>query len=242
MNTTLLVTSGCSFSQVPNNAETWPVHLQNHLKCDAQHHGKGASGNGIISRSIIFHISEALKKYKPEEILVGIMWSGADRHEFYSTGTTVDTNYFGNENSVSYENPARITSSNRNFYLLNNHWNDISTKTYFKYFYDEIGSKIYTLEHILRTQWFLKLAGVKYFMMTYGSGSLPSKIEVEHPDIQPLFNMIDFDNFVDAPPMYTWAKESRIPYPEDGHPDTLHHIEFTYNYIIPHLKKKMFIE
>jgi hypothetical protein len=241
MGTALLLTSGCSFSQVPSNAVTWPVHLQEILKCNAQHHGKAASGNGIISRSIIFHVSEALKKYKPEEILVGIMWSGADRHEFYSTDTTVDTNRFGDGISVESENPVRITSNNRNFYLLNNHWDNVSTKTYFKYFYDDIGSKIYTIEHILRTQWFLKLTGINYFMMTYGADAMPSKDEQLHPDIKPLYDMVDFANFVDAPPMSTWTKKSKDP-SSDGHPNTMQHKVFTQIFIIPHLKKKMLIE
>lgn len=246
MNPVLLITSGCSFSQVssqkPDSAETWPIHLQRHLNCDAQHHGKCASGNGIISRSVIFHVSEALKKYKPEQILVGIMWSGADRHEFYSTDTAIDTEQFGDDISIGCENPARITSSNRNFYLINNHWDDISTKTYFKYFHDDIGSKIYTLEHILRTQWFLKLTGVNYFMMTYGPDSMPSESELSHPDIKPLHDMIDFTNFTNAPNMTTWAKRSRIPFSADGHPSTTHHTKFTQDFIIPHLKKKMLIE
>ena len=87
-NIKLLITSGCSFSEAINHDITWPVHLTQYLNCEAVHLGRGSAGNGIISRTIVHAVITALKSYKPEELLVGIMWSGYSRHEFFLTPHT----------------------------------------------------------------------------------------------------------------------------------------------------------
>ena len=84
-NVKCLITAGCSYSQVPNRDVTWPVHLNEYLKPEKVYYlGQGAAGNGIISRKVIHALTEALKTYRPEEILVGIMWSGFNRRDIYS--------------------------------------------------------------------------------------------------------------------------------------------------------------
>jgi antitoxin component of MazEF toxin-antitoxin module len=79
------ISAGCSYSQVPNTDVTWPAHLQKQLDLtDEQviHAGVGAIGNSMISRRTIYHVTQALKTHKPEDLLVGILWSGCDRHNF----------------------------------------------------------------------------------------------------------------------------------------------------------------
>jgi len=44
----------------------------------------GSIGNGLIAKQIIYQTTQLLKINKPEDILVGIMWSGIDRHEIYT--------------------------------------------------------------------------------------------------------------------------------------------------------------
>jgi hypothetical protein len=82
-----LITSGCSFSECRSHVGTWPKHLADALP-DYAHvsTAMGSQGNGLISRRAIYQVTEALKQTSPEDILVGIMWSGPDRHDFYQLG------------------------------------------------------------------------------------------------------------------------------------------------------------
>jgi len=81
-----LITAGCSYSQVPNRDESWPMHLQElHGIRYIAHTGHGAAGNATIARKLISKVMEALELgHKPEDILVGVMWSGTDRQSHYS--------------------------------------------------------------------------------------------------------------------------------------------------------------
>ena len=67
----VLLTGGCSFSEcISEWIDTWPRHLARHLS-DYQHisTGMGSQGNGLISRRIIFQVTELLKKHKTQEVL-----------------------------------------------------------------------------------------------------------------------------------------------------------------------------
>ena len=41
----------------------------------------GSQGNGMIARKAIWAVHEQLKTTPPEQLLVGIMWSGPSRSE-----------------------------------------------------------------------------------------------------------------------------------------------------------------
>ena len=235
----LLITSGCSFSQVPNSDVTWPVHLTQYLNCEAIHSGKGAVGNGVISRTIIYNVTHALKSYKPEELLVGIMWSGCYRHEILLTEEPPNF-----ENLYAGGNPQWVTSkSNAYYYLTNPAWNDGLSQNYYKNFYDETGSQLYTLEHILRVQWFLKSLNIKYFMTKYAEHSINMNTITGNEELMYLYELIDPEYFLGVDNMDTWAVNSGISYarPNDSHPSTEHHKEFVNTFIVPHLKAKNYI-
>jgi hypothetical protein len=243
-NIKLLITAGCSFTQYPNKDISWSYHLSEHMGCETLYLGQGAAGNGIISRHVIFQTLEALKKYKPNEILVGIMWSGANRHEFYHTETVPHHSII--MGSDKHRNPIKINKEH-NFYILNNHWDDESTQTYFKYFHNEVGSYISTIEHILRVQWFLKLHNIPYFMTKYARDVLPESQQniwmQDHSDIRYLYNQIDFSNFLNVNNCLDWARdESGFDFarPPDPHPSTEQHKAFTERIIIPHLTLNTF--
>ena len=87
MNTpTILITGGCSYSQVPNLDVAWPLPLQESLGVRyVAHTGHGAAGNQLISRKVISKVIEAIELgHKPEDMLVGVIWSGCDRYTHYS--------------------------------------------------------------------------------------------------------------------------------------------------------------
>ena len=230
----ILITSGCSFSETISPwIDTWPRHLARAMP-DYQHVSKAMSsqGNGLISRSII----HACTEYKDADLLVGIVWSGPDRHDFYLEDNKVDTT-----EDDCMENPTGFTE-NKRWIILNHNWRNQYAKAYYGMFHDSIGGKIYTLEHILRTQWFLKHHNIKYFMSTY------TKEVLEHIkdqlDCKHLYDLIDFNCFLPTDGIYEWVQDnigdSGFPKADDNHPSSAAHKQFTESVILPFIEDKYF--
>ena len=246
------VSGGCSFSEcITAPTHTWPAHLKEMLP-DYKHisRGMGSAGNGLISRRVIYSVVELLKYHSPDDMLVGIMWSGPSRHDYYSTvipahfvGTTsINTG----KKMFGMENPTNVANKN-NWVILNHHWTTTLfpyAEQYYKYFYDPIGSRIYTYEHILRTQWFLKLHGIKYFMSTY-TGEVFPEYEQENTDVSYLLAQIDREKFLPVIGEYEWCRDySGLLFPANGgiHPSQAQHKLFVEQVVWPFLKIKNYVE
>jgi len=233
------ISAGCSFSQVPNADITWPVHLRDCIHPDCVYYlGQGAAGNGIISRKVIYTITQALQIFKPEEILVGIMWSGRDRLEVYKPPHPFE--YQKIAGADNYCNPVRI-NEDYSYYIMNNHWDDELTKTYHKNFVTDIGASIQTIEHILRTQWFLQSLHIPYFMTEYNFDCLPRNDEIiNHSDVKYLYDMIDKSAWLPIDNMWRYATDSGLPFarPPDPHPSTAHHELFVREVLLPWIYRK----
>ena len=285
------ISAGCSYSQVPNTDLTWPVHVQKELGLEnheVQHTAIGASGNKLISRRVIHYVLKALKTHKPEDLLVGIMWSGCDRHTLllqenpktYNNCTKLqmmpDTyaEFLKEKKGILsdrmfFNNPVATGDvAQFNHYILNAHWNDVLTTTYYNNFVDGLGSIVQTCEDILRTEWFLKQHNIKYFMTEYDfdtffyagipdhfaklygydddcpalqSNADTHKCDVHHPDIEHLYNMIDKDYWLPINNLGDWAKNvSKFDFraPDDPHPSTKQHKDFTNQIILPFIRDK----
>lgn len=230
----VLVTGGCSFSEcISHWIDTWPRHLAKNLP-DYQHISTaiGSQGNGLISRRIIYQIIELLKHHSPADLLVGIMWSGPNRYEVYKSNIPTRVKEDLQENPTNF-----ISGSNGSWTILNHNWNDDTSKIYYKYFYDHIGSLVNTYEHILRVQWFLKLHNIKYFMSTYTDEVFPD-IEKTHPSTKHLYDQIDFSRFLPIAGEYEWCRDYSgldFPIPGDNHPSSEQHKKFTEQVILPFL-------
>jgi hypothetical protein len=236
-----LITGGCSFSEcISPWIKTWPIHLAEFLP-EYKHISKamGSQGNGLISRSIIYQVSELLKTTASDDILVGIMWSGPDRHDFYLTHPRVnDVGDGWMENPINF-----IPNNQKNWVIMNWGWKFDYEKQYYSNYHDIIGSYIYTLEHILRTQWFLKLNNIKYFMSTYTGEVLPDIVKT-NKDTQHLNDMINYDHFLPVIGEYEWCRDSSglaFPVAGDNHPSIEQHKLFTDNVIIPFLQSKKYL-
>lgn len=243
-----LITAGCSYSQVPNADVTWPVHLNEKVNPEAVLYlGQGAAGNGIISRKVIYHTTEMLKKYKPEEILVGIMWSGFDRGEVYST-KSLDANYIDyGEDHVAYCNPVPVVNKHE-YYLTNVHWNDSLTKKYKESMVMEDRIMI-TLEHVLRVQWFLQMHNIKYFMTEYDYDCFDvypyrSDLIKKSADLKFLWEQVDWEKWLPIENCFSFAKfESGFDFARsnDSHPSTEQHKAMVERVIIPFLLDKKIV-
>ena len=238
--TKILITGGCSFSECASDfIDTWPRHLArllpeyNHVST-----AMSSQGNGLISRKIIYEIQHQIKQgVDPKDIVVGIMWSGPDRHDIY-----IDTNPIGySDNSGGwYENPTKFVKNQpiKNWYVFNSWWQNISlNKTYYKLFHNETMHLILTYEHILRVQWFLKSLGIKYFMTCYMDTLFHSE-QIKHPELKYLYDMIDLTTFLPVTGEYEWCKEKSsfdFPIKDDPHPGNDQHKEFTEKVVFPFL-------
>jgi len=238
----VLVTGGCSFSD-QHNPNTWPYRLSTRLP-EYQHTatGLGAQGNGLISRRIIYKVSELLKTTNPADILVGVMWSGPERHDFFNEDIKFDDKQKLTSRWV--ENPTGfVDSTDKNWIIVSPGWPTKLAQNYYVNFHSHVGSVIYTYEHVLRTQWFLKMHSIKYFMSAYTSEVLQNW-HVDHNEVQYLKNQIDLDHFLPVDGEWDWCKyNSGIPFAsnDDSHPSKEQHQAFTDQVIIPFLQNKGYI-
>jgi hypothetical protein len=239
----LLITTGDSATAYPAGPwTTWPKHLADVLNCEVVYGGQGATGDGMISRYTIFHVIEALKKYKPEEILVGVMWGAASVFEMFSTKEIphrkITKHPYGN-----YRNPISVAGSD-DFYIVHPYWKDATSLLWYDKYYDPTGARILALEHILRTQWFLEKHKISYFMSEAYIEGLPEDEYLQNADVKFLYDQVDLSKFINQNDKKTFQQwcvtESGIPLPyeNDPHPNSESHRLYTERVILPHLKKE----
>ena len=234
----LLITSGCSFT---NGEFNWPNHLKKLLNSKLINVGESSQGNALISRKLIYQIESALKIYKPEEVIVGIVWSSVERNERYIE----ETDEFCGPPYLDF-NPTSVIDGYKNWRILRHEWiNSPDSKLYYEIYSNLISSMVYTIEHILRVQWYLEKKGIAYFMSSITDILHPYLLE--HPEISYLYKQIDFSKFLPIRGEYEWVKGN---YPENGfnpplpdgypdwHPNELGSIKFAEEVIFPFLLKK----
>lgn len=262
----ILITSGCSFTESVYASEgdnqttkTWAYHLGRYLNLnhnyDFINKAIGSQGNGLISRGIMYQVTEELKTRNPKDILVGVMWSGVDRHDYRCESPELSEFVIKKVDNGWMENPTKfIPSADKKWIVMNHHWanpdtnNRINTEAelYYRNFHDTIGSYIYTLEHMLRIQYFLKNFNINYFFTIYQDHVFEREF-INNPEVLYLYKLLDKTQFLPVTSEYTWCVESRTdeeywiyPHPAN-HPSSTHHKSFTDQVILPWLKSKNYI-
>lgn len=242
MNKKKLIASGCSFTFEPWN---WPTFVCDEIGLDLINVGMASQGNGLIAKKAIYQVDKLLKSHNPEDIIVGIMWSGVDRHEFY----TDDSNKISNVNGW-IENPTNVVDDRKNWIITNFMWTEPHAKIWYENLHTHIGAMIMTVQNILLTQWYLERHGVKYFMSTFldifhanGADYL-----VSHPEVKYLYEMIDFSKFLPVNGCHEWVNDN---YSEEGfnspdkygnrgiHPTKFGHIKFAQEVVVPYIKENI---
>lgn len=240
---TVLVTSGCSCSVVQTTwkFQTWPWHLEKSLGVEQGiHTGRPSQGNGLISRQLIYSVNQLLKTHHPKDLLVGVMWSGSDRYDFYSENPSEDAA----QQPMMLKPFKFVKGGYGQWILINSHWENQTSKSYYSTFHDDAGAMINTYEHILRVQWFLKLHNIKYFMSTISSAVLNVDRWNNHPDISYLRDQVDFDKFLPVKGIWDWSfNDSGLEFDHDdqSHPTSEQNQKFTQEIILPFLAEKKLI-
>ena len=236
---TILVTSGCSFSECTSPwVDTWPEHLESAIApAQAFHEGLSSQGNGMISREIIWRVSQLLGF--SDKLIVGVMWSGPDRHELLLSKKQLSPDTIDQQpNSYNW-----IKNSYADWLILHHSNNTDFSKDYYTKICNRWYSQVLTIEHILRVQWFLKLHNIRYFMTTF-TGQVLEKTICNEPNIKYLYEQIDFDQFLPVSGEYEWCRDHsglEFPIKGDRHPSTAQHKLFTEQVILPFLKEKEYI-
>jgi len=199
----------------------------------------GSQGNGLISRSIIYEVNRLLSEgIDNSDIIVSIMWSGPNRSEYY---WDKKERGFEWDNSVNHDswmkNPTNFNLKDWDggWVITNQYWK--TSETYYKYFYDDTYGQILTLEHVLRTQWFLEKHNIKYFMSKYMNETFK---DINKDACLHLKNQIDWTKFISRQGCYEWCKQTNENWiNETEHPTTEGHLAFTKQFIIPYIEQNL---
>lgn len=251
-----LVTSGCSFSLTASlekslKTQGWPHWVSQSLGVQLHNTAMGSQGNDLICRKAIHCVQRLLDQgVLPSEILVGFMWSGPDRKDFYSSEVPKD--FLVNE-SGWLKNPVQFVETDSDtggWVLMSAGWMHHYSKLWYRNFYDQIGAYINTYERIHWAQSYLQSKGIKYFMGTYmsnvvnylnekqlGEGGYPETCRMD-PNIQWMHNSIDWSKFLPVMSYSHWCAENHNDF-EDylDHPQEHHAQAFSQKVIVPFVQK-----
>jgi hypothetical protein len=257
----IFIASGCKLT---NDENGWQNIFKEKLNCNLYDLTEENIGNALISRKLIYKVNELIKIHKPEDIVVGIMWTIPDIHERYITEGKND-DYVG-RSQMSLTN---VVDDIKNWRILNHQSITVSEdcELYYKVIYNWLQSYILSVEHILRTQWFLTKLGIKYFMTThldifhedenylkmYDFSKLkefnkrPYRLNIlMFSEVIYLYDMIQKETFLPINGMLEWLQEH---HPNDGFkdsekliPNSFGHEKFVTDMIIPFLKDRYEID
>ena len=243
-----IITGGCSFSKradipiMKEKEKTWTNAIEEYFDIPFYYHtGEPASGNSLISRRVIYALSNVLKipNIKKEDILVSVMWSDPIRTDLF--GSLEETYKWPELTKHKGNNePLRLgegmetayNQENRNWGYFRSggfpndgyafkEYKDWFTNYYENYYTTEY-SFINTFESILRVQSFCKLHKIKYVFHTMKNIFTNKDGEFLHKqykETEHLFEQIDFENFVfsnDYDGLYEYAKEHDLPFWDDN--------------------------
>jgi hypothetical protein len=235
----LLITGGCSFTD-PSFA--WPYQLSKRFNFEISNVATPSQGNGLISRKLLHTLENYPVTYPSEDIVVGVMWSGVNRFE-----RIIDSGdeYVGPP-YLSYNPTSCVLPTQNRWRIMSHEWvRSEDCSLYYGIINNQISSMVQTLEHILRTQWYLEICNIKYFMSTF-MNIFSDETVMNHPEVKYLYDMIDFTKFLPIEGFYEWNKkhysvEGFDDLSLDWHPNEFGNIKLTEEIIIPHLTKNNII-
>jgi hypothetical protein len=251
--------------EIVNNKNSWQNICNEKLNYDIFDITKEKISNALISRNVIYKVNELIKmNHKTNDIVVGIMWTIPMIHERYISDGKND-NYM-NKSETGF---TSVVDNLKNWRILNHDCISSSEdcELYFKIMYNKLQSYVFSMEHILRTQWFLNKLGIKYFMTSYldifhnEKNFLKmydfSKLTdykkrnynlniLKYNEVDYLYEMIDTKRFLPINSMLDWVQDN---YSVDGFdelekliPNSFGYEKFTTEVILPFLKNTYNIE
>lgn len=257
-----VITSGCSFTtgieledyfeDKPNGREgsnlIWSYHIKQKLWPDADFFNVARSGasNAAIARRVNHAVYKALENYKPDEIVVLVMWTGIDRRE-WRLGTRSDIkehDEFKYFNSLASDGELMLKLNTPFFKdFPNPSWEDMRRKTlkderlgnimkeYYSNHVTWCNSIYATLKEIEYLSLYLDKNKIKYYYTTGETNwnealefSKGKDIYVDRLIEQNDVNKIIFRHNNLA--FYNYARDNNLPFCEYGHPGAEAHVQW----------------
>ena len=220
-----LVTSGCSFSDSEYPDTTWPVHLQELLEDEYYFYNLGACAQGedYISRSVICKVNQLLKDNNSDDIFVIVGWSGLQRRAILVNNDTTKMHYRFKDWKMGKSETMKG--------LPIGSWQDFDDE--YQKIQTEEHNIIQSMEHIIRTQDFLRVNKVDYKFFgfanlfasleeqnffTNGKGA---RIDRRYPSTSYLFELADWDKWWchnEFGGLAEWVRENGNDINMTGHP------------------------
>lgn len=241
------------------------MHLSENTGLILSNYGLSSSGNGLICRQAMYGVDKLLSEgVNPKEILVGVMWSGANRKDLFTTENpktllervsrwfNVYTDEGMERHLKGIRNPYTfVPNSSGKWLIQNSNWPDVISQ-FKNQIEDYIGNAIITYEKILALQYYLESVGVDYFFTSYfGNGTFTCDRDNLPPDISWMHKLVDWEKWLPIDGQFEWCYDKGIKdYGTEGiaknrcdakHPLGEHHEMFVKEVILPHLQKRKII-
>lgn len=248
----ILIASGCSFTMGYYPNDNWATHLAQSLKTTLHNHGLNSIGNRLISRKVKYQVYKELQRYEPQDILVGICWSGIGRGEKY---VSYDFEYKENLSDWIH-NPINMPPDDTDgaWLIFNPSWADSRDKSlktnkkaidFYKHIENNHWFEIDTLETILATQNFLDANNIKYFMFPFTDYVLLSR-DKDIASTKWLYDQIKFDKWLPIPSFQNFVFEhsNKGVYKYESwedcgiHPSKQDHKDIVSKIIVPFLRER----
>lgn len=227
------ISSGCSFTY---DDFTWPFHFSEILGYKHYPMGIGSNGNEHIARRAIWQVQNLLKDgVDPKQITVGVMWSAANRAQFYIENEFVLDRLAKPKWSDNSHRSWPEEDNIGKWILINAGFPNQFANSFYKYYTNSTLDSIRTYENILRLQNYLKLHNIRYFF-TNMSHSTFDEDGVRTIQTDYLKEMVDWSRFIPITGCLEWAREHMpddFPVPGDDHPSGLQHRTFVERVVIP---------
>tara|TARA_B100001287_G_scaffold109688_1_gene92511 strand:+ start:471 stop:1184 length:714 start_codon:yes stop_codon:yes gene_type:complete len=234
-----LVTSGCSFTAYER---CWPYRLVEQLgkiNYTLINDAEGSSGNAMIHRRIIYQVGKLLAQgIDKDDILVGVMWSGANRHNIHDEKIErigkddVNPYYWPEEGGRGAWEIFCATNSSR------------KVMWYYQHVFSYYQSVLETYEYINHLQNYLQMKDVKYFMCPYMDGwDYEGFHDNDDPYIRMLVDSIDYSKWPTKQGQWEWVKENyaNLKLANPKHPGPEQNNLWVEKVIIPWLKENNYV-
>jgi hypothetical protein len=227
------VSSGCSFTY---DNHTWPFHFAKKMKYAHYPMGLGSNGNEHIARRAIYQVNDLFKNgVESKDIVVGIMWSAANRASFYVENSFVlDRLSKPNISETSHIAWPKNDPAGK-WVLINAGFPNQFAMSYYKFYTNNTFDLIRTYENILRLQNYLKVHNIQYFFSNMNQSTFDeTAVNTMHTDY--LKEMVDWSRFIPVQGCYEWSRDNMpddFPVPGDDHPSEKQHEAFVESVVIP---------
>ena len=207
----LVISGGDSFTfgaeldtDIPHlpNANSWANLVAVKLGADHTNTARSGRGNSFITRQIMHHVTEALQQgIAPEHILVQVMWTFSNRHEFALANEhdQWDSPWFGitpytAEDESKSDWFSRVSPNTKHYAITRDHLHRAYLKNqrigvvdFAKHFVSTVQAKglhdsYMSAAAVLQLQDFLRLRRVKYFFTYVDQHALNGIANDSHAD------------------------------------------------------------